>query len=91
MERLARMSYAQAFDIFLRSLDIMDRAVAQYRLEADQPEVIVRPAVHHIDFLQKVDVHAVAQLGEDALAAVLPQLMKEVSWARRIERKFFRA
>lgn len=90
MERLSRMSYAQAFDIFLRSLDIMDRAVAQYRLEADKPEVIVRPAVHDIEMLEKVDVHAVAQLGEDALELVLPQLKKEVSWARRVERKYFR-
>src|SRR5512141_2238507 len=31
MDRLARISYARAFDIFLRSLDIVDRALAEYR------------------------------------------------------------
>jgi len=89
VERLARFSYAQAFDIFLRSLDIVDRAMTEYRLAVDAPEVIIRPNIHHIELLDKVDVRAVARLGEEAFDAVLPELKREVAWGRRLERRFF--
>lgn len=86
MDRLARVSYARAFDIFLRSLDIVDRALAEYRLEVDKPAAIIRPDVHHIDLFTKVDVRAVAQLGEDATEAVLPELKKYFAWQNRFRR-----
>lgn len=86
MDRLARVSYAHAFDIFLRSLDIVDRAIAEYRLEADKPAVIIRPDVHHLDLFSKVDVRAVAQLGEDATEAVLPELKEYFAWHNRFRR-----
>ena len=84
--RLARFSYAQAFDIFLRSLDIVDRAVAEYRLEVDKPEVIIRPNVHDIDLFDKVDVHVVVRRGEEALDAALPALKKLFTWQDRLRR-----
>jgi len=86
IDRLARVSYARAFDIFLRSLDIADRALAEYRLEVDKPEIIIRPAVHNIDIFDKVDVRAVAQQGEDATEAVLPELKKLFAWQTRLRR-----
>jgi NTE family protein len=89
VERLARLSYAQAFDIFLRSLDIVDRAMAEYRLAVDDPEILIRPNVYHIGLLEKVDVRAVARLGEEAVEAILPQLRIATSWHRRIGRKLF--
>ena len=85
-DRLARVSYAQAFDIFLRSLDIVDRAIAEYRLEVDKPEIVIRPAVHHIDLFSKVDVRAVATLGEEATEPILPELEKLFSWQNRLLR-----
>lgn len=91
VERLARLSYAQAFDIFLRSLNIVDRAMAEYRLAVDNPEVLVRPNVYHIGLLEKVDVREVARLGEQAVEAVLPQLRIATSWYRRLGRKLFGA
>jgi NTE family protein len=87
VERLARLSYAQAFDIFLRSLDVVDRAVAEYRLAADKPEILIRPNVHHIDLLEKVDVGQVARLGEKATELVLSDLKRAVSWPNRLTRK----
>ena len=86
VDRLARVSYAQAFDIFLRSLDIVDRALAEYRLEADKPEIIIRPGVQHLDLFSKVDVRAVAQLGEDATEVILPDLKKYFAWQKRFRR-----
>jgi NTE family protein len=85
-DRLARFSYAQAFDIFLRSLDIVDRAVAEYRLEVDKPEIIIRPDVHDIDIFDKVDVPDVVRRGAEALDAMLPELKKLFAWQNRLRR-----
>jgi NTE family protein len=85
-ERLARLSYAQAFDVFLRSMDLVDRAVAEYRLLIDKPEIIVRPAVHSIDVFDKVDIHAIAQLGDEAVLNVFPNLKKLFTWQTRLRR-----
>ena len=46
-----------ALDTFMRSLDIIGRAVTQYRLEMDRPDAIIRPRVTDIDTLDRVDVH----------------------------------
>ena len=84
--QLARLSYAQAFDIFLRSLDIVDRAVAEYRLKVDKPEIIIRPDAYHIDLFDKVDVRAVALKGEEAVEKALPELKKLFAWQNRLRR-----
>ncbi|RPJ21488.1 MAG: hypothetical protein EHM33_25980 [Chloroflexi bacterium] len=71
---LSKMRYATVWDVFSRSLDITSRAVTQYRLEVDRPDVIIRPQVYDIDTLDIVDVREVAKLGEAAAEAALPQL-----------------
>lgn len=88
-DRIHRLHVAQAFDIFMRAVDLSSRAVAHYRLEADAPDVIVRPNVHHLDLLDQVVVKDVAMLGETALEAVLPELKKAVSWTSRMNKKLF--
>jgi hypothetical protein len=71
---LSKMKYTSVWDVFSRSLDITARAMTQYRLEVDRPDVIIRPQVFHIDTLDIVDVREVAKLGEEAVEAALPQL-----------------
>jgi NTE family protein len=88
-ERITRMHFAQAYDIFMRAVDISSRAVAHLRLELDAPDVIVRPQVHHIDLLDKIVVADVVQLGEAALEEVLPQIKRATSWQYRVKRKLF--
>jgi NTE family protein len=88
-DRIHRLQVAQAFDIFMRAVDLSSRAVAHYRLEADAPDVIVRPNVHHLDLLDKVVVKDVSMLGEIAVEEVLPQLKKVTSWPSRMSRKIF--
>ncbi len=89
LDRLANLRYAQAFDIFLRSVDVSNRAVAEYRLKVDKPDVIIRPQVLKIDLLEHVDVRAVARCGEEAVDAVLPQLRQMKKWTNRMQRKYF--
>jgi NTE family protein len=83
---LSRMRYDSVWDIFSRSLDITSRAVTQYRLEIDRPEVVIRPQVHEIDTLDIVDVGEVAKRGEEAVEAALPQLRSLFTWRNRWRR-----
>ena len=86
LERISRLPYSQALDVFLRSLDMVTRAVTEYRLEVDKPEVIIRPQVDDIDILQHVDVREVARRGEEAAQAALPELKKLFAWQNRLRR-----
>lgn len=90
-ERLSRISLAQSFDVFLRSVDISSRYVAHLRLQVDKPEVLVRPQVHHIELLDHVVIEDVAQLGEQALERVLPDIKRETAWMTRIGKRIFGA
>lgn len=83
---LSRMRYDSVWDVFSRSLDITSRAVTQYRLQVDRPDVIIRPQVYEIDTLDVVDVHEVAKRGEEAVEAALPQLRSLFSWQNRWRR-----
>jgi hypothetical protein len=87
-DRIHRLYVAQAFDIFMRAVDLSSRAVAHYRLEADAPDVIVRPNVSHLELLDKVVVKDVAMLGEIAVEEILPQLKKVTSWTSRVKKIF---
>lgn len=89
LDRLAHIRYALAFDIFLRSVDVGNRAVAAYRLAVDKPDVIIRPEVSDIELLEQVDVREVAGRGDKAVEAVLPELKKMASWTSRLHRSLF--
>ena len=88
LDRIANLRYAQAFDIFMRSVDISNRAVAEYRLMVDKPDVIIRPQVLSVQLLDHVDVREVARRGEEAVDVVLPELRRMVSWKSRLRRKY---
>ena len=89
VERISRMNFAQSLDIFLRAVDVSSRAVAHFRVELDKPDVLIRPAVHHINLLDKVVVADVAMLGEQATEEMLPQIKRAVSWPVRISKRIF--
>lgn len=89
-QRLSNMPLAKAFDVFLHAVEIGSRQVTELRLKVDKPDVIIRPAVHHINLLDNVDIGEVAKLGEQAAEQMLPELHRAVSlpakisrWARR--------
>lgn len=86
IERISRLNYSKALNVFLRSIDMVDRAVTEYRLEVDKPDVIIRPPVTHIDVLAHVDIREVAKLGEQAVGAALPELKRLFSWQYRLRR-----
>jgi NTE family protein len=86
VERLTRTRVAQAFSIFLQSVDVGSRKLAEMRLREDDPDVIIRPDVSGIGLLDKVDVHRIVRLGERAAEAALPELKRAVAWPNRLRR-----
>ena len=83
---VSKMRYGLMLDVYARSLDLVSRALSEYRLEMDKPDVIIRPRVDHIDTLDIIDVHNVVRIGEEAVDEVLPQLKQKFRWSMRIRR-----
>ncbi len=85
-----RLRLGQAFNLFLRSIDIAGAWMTHLRLTIDRPEVIIRPEVAQIGLLEQVDVRTVAALGETAAQQALPELHAATrtlaSLRRRIKR-----
>ncbi len=88
-ERLGNLRVAKALDVFLRSIEISGRQVCELRLQLERPEVVIRPLVSDIGILQRVDVHEVVKLGEEAARAQLPELLRATSWSAGLSRRVF--
>jgi len=86
VERITKLRYALALDIFSRSLDMAGRAITEYRLEVDKPEIILRPQVTDIEILDRVDVRAVVKKGEEVVEAALPEIKNLFAWQNRLRR-----
>ena len=84
LERLTRLKVAQALNIFLRSLDVSSRLLAEMRLEIDNPDVILRPDVSSIGILDRVDVEEIVLLGEVATLKQLNNIHRAVRWTSRV-------
>ena len=84
--QISRLRVTQAMEVFMRSLDIGGRQIAELRFQLEKPDVIIRPVVEEIGVLQDVDVHAVARLGETATLEQMPALKKATSWPARLRR-----
>jgi len=87
LRQIARLRVAQAFSIFLRSVDIGSCALAELRLIVDHPEVIIRPPVAEIGLLDAVDVAEVARLGERSAEQAIPDLQAAFKWSARLRRR----
>lgn len=83
LKPIASLKVAQVFDIFMSSIEMGLCAIADLRLEIDQPDIIIRPRVEHVGYLERVDVPAIVKLGEMAAEEALPELRKVVRRSRR--------
>lgn len=85
-ERISKLRYAKALDVFSRSLDLVSRGMAEYRLEVDKPDLLMRPNVIDFDILDQVDVHEVAKRGDECVEAALPEIKRLFAWQNRLRR-----
>jgi NTE family protein len=86
LRTIARLRVAQAFSIFLESMDISSGYLTDFRLQLDKPDIIIRPHVGDLELLENVNVVEVALRGEQAFDKALPGLMQAVKWQRRFWR-----
>jgi len=87
-QQLTRLRIAQAFGVFMRSLDVSDRLLTDLRLKIDKPDVVIRPEVADIGLLDIVDIHEIAKRGEAAFETALPEIRRATSWPNRLSRRF---
>ncbi len=91
IERVSRLRLAQAFNLFLQSIEYSSRLMAELRLETDQPDVVVRPEVAEVGWLDRVNVAELIERGDQAAQLGLPDLKKALSWSGQLGRRFRRA
>jgi NTE family protein len=83
---ISHLRVTQAMDVFMRSIDIGGRQIAELRFKLEKPDVIIRPDVEGIGVLDGVDVGSVAELGERAATESLPDLRRATAWTARLKR-----
>jgi len=87
--RLAgRLRLAQAFNLFIHSMDLTGLMLLEKQLELEQPEAIVRPKLGPIGIIDRVNIPELIKSGELAARNVLPELRKLDSWKFRLSRRF---
>jgi len=86
--RLAgRMRLAQAFNIFINSMDLTGLVMMDKQLKLEQPEVIIRPKLGQIGIVDRVDIPELIKSGELAAIELLPEIRRVTSWQYRLSRK----
>lgn len=90
VSRFSRLRLAQAFNIFMHSIEVAGSYTTELRLQIDQPDVVVRPELSDIGLFDRVDVERVALLGDQAMAGALTAIRQAHRWDRRVKRYFFR-
>jgi len=86
--RLAgRLRLAQAFNIFIHSMDLTGLMLMDKQLKLEKPEVVIRPNLGSIGIVDRVDIPEVIKSGELATLAALPDIHKAVSWGYQLKRE----
>jgi NTE family protein len=91
VDHVSRLRLAQAFHIFVDSVDISARMLTELRLQVDRPEVVIRPDVSRFGFLDNVDPDVMVTLGEEAAKKCIPEIRRMLSWPQRLARRFRRS
>jgi NTE family protein len=86
LKQITRLRVAQAFNIFLHSLEISGSYITETRLQLDKPDVIIRVEIPNTGLLDRVDLDDLFQRGEQAAEKALPEIHQALSLRRRLER-----
>lgn len=74
LRRLRRLRWVRALANFSRAFGITRKNLEDARIQLEQPDLVLYPAVRGISLLERADVHELARRGEEAVAEALPQL-----------------
>jgi NTE family protein len=86
--RLAgRLRLAQAFNLFINSMDLMGLILLDKQLKIEKPEVIIRPSLGPVGIVDQVDIPKLVKLGELATMRALSDIRKVNRWHYRLRRR----
>jgi len=88
VDYISKMRVAQALTVFIQSIEVGSKILAEIRLERDEPEVIIRPHLGKIGLLDTVSVPRVAELGYEAAKEALPEIRNFSGLGYRIRKRF---
>ncbi len=89
--RLAgRLRLAQAFNLFLQSMDLAGLMLLDKQLKLEKPEVIIRPKLGQIGLVDHIDVLGVIKAGELATEEALAEIHKVLGWRFRLSQRISR-
>jgi NTE family protein len=88
IDYISKLRFAKALNVFIKSVDVGGKLLAETRLELDKPEVIIRPDLGGIGLLDNVNVHDLVSLGQEATMETLDELKKVSSLGYRIRKLF---
>lgn len=87
IDQFSRLRIGQAIKIFIQSIDITSRMIAELRLKVDQPDVLIRPELDRFGTLDKVNPAELITEGEIATAAALEDINRSFSFRSSIQRR----
>lgn len=88
LHQISQSRFAQSLRIFVNSMDITARMVTELRLQVEKPDVIIRPEVHHVAPLDRVNPKELVEAGEQSVIEILPRLHESLAWYYQIVRRF---
>lgn len=83
IKRISKNRFTKTMQIFLESMDVISKSLAELRLAIDKPDVILRPNVHHVGILDRVDIQELVAAGEASVMEKLEEL-KDLSGASNV-------
>jgi NTE family protein len=86
--RLAgRLRLAQAFNLFINSMDLMSLTLLDKQLRLENPDVIIRPGLGPVGIVDQVDIAKLIKQGEIAATQAVPDIRRVSSWQYRLRHK----
>jgi NTE family protein len=86
--RLAgRLRLAQAFNLFLQSMDLTGLMLLDKQLKLEKPEVIIRPRLGQIGLVDHVNIAKVIRAGEQATEEALSEIHRVIGWRYRLSQR----
>jgi NTE family protein len=63
---LGKLRYTQALGVYIRSSDLTNRLLAEYRLKDENPDYVIRPDVNHLGLFDHMNANEIIEAGKTA-------------------------
>ena len=88
VDQVSKLRISQAIKIFLQSMEITSRMIAQLQEELDPPDVMIRPDVEEFFMLDKVPFDVLFERGYLAASKMVHEMQESISWSNNLKRHF---